>query len=227
MLTAAQVDMLHACYPVVADLPATLQAALRRDALSLQAVPGQLLFNVRDACSHYLMVLDGAVRVTRPTAGGRELVLYRVQPGDSCILTVSCLLGRAVYPASGVAEGDLSGVLISHEWFDQLIAGQPRFRRFVFSFFAQRMTRLMTLIESVAFHRLDQRLADFLLREGPVLQVTHQMIADELGSVREVVSRLLKDLESQALVSLERGQIQVIDPGGLAVIASPLPDLGA
>jgi CRP/FNR family transcriptional regulator len=108
--------------------------------------------------------------------------------------------------------------------FNRLLAESEPFRAFVFHFFAERIANLMALLERVAFGQLDQRLADLLARRGPVIQTTHQMLADKLGSVREVVSRILKDFESQSLVQLQRGRIRVIDQQALAQIAAPLRD---
>jgi CRP/FNR family transcriptional regulator len=137
---------------------------------------------------------------------------------------VSCLLGQADYPARGVVETDLVGYAISRPMFNRLLAESEPFRAFVFQFFAQRVANLMALLEGVAFGQLDQRLAELLARRGPVIPTTHQMLADELGSVREVVSRILKDFESQSLVQLQRGRIRVVDQQSLARIASPLRD---
>ena len=192
----------------------------------VSAADGTSLFAPGDVCNSFVMVTSGAIRVAVGSGSGREIELYRVQPGDSCILTVSCLLGNALYPASGSAVDELNGVVISKALFDRMIAEFADFRQFVFAFFAERLTLLMALIEQVAFQRLDARLASALVRNGPEIHKTHQMLADELGSVREVISRLLKEFESQALVQLDRGWIRVLDPVGLKQIALPFGDLG-
>lgn len=220
MLAPNQTDNLLQSYPVIRALPSQLIEALQQQGQPVHGLPGQVMFSVNDPCNNFLMVVEGVLRVGKSSASGREMALYRVQPGDSCILTVSCLLGEATYPAAGVVEKELSGIAIPRNLFDRLIAESPPFRRFIFSFFAERLTVLMTLIEAVAFQRLDGRLAALLVQEGPCLKKTHQMLADELGSVREVVSRLLKEFETQGLVQLERGQILVLEPGQLARIAS-------
>lgn len=147
-------------------------------------------------------------------------MLYRVQPGDSCILTVSCLLGRAHYPAAGVVEEDLAAYNISRDLFNYLLEESTLFREFVFRFFAERVATLMELIEEVGFRPLDQRLAATLIGRGTIVRVTHQTLADEVGSVREVVSRILKNFERRSILRLERGQIHILDEAALRQIAN-------
>ena len=224
MITHDEFRLLARIYPVLSLLPAPAQAALLADGQRLALPRDRLLFDMESRCASFLMLTAGSIRVTRLAAAGREILLYRLEPGDSCILTVSCLLGQAGYPARGVTETDVVGYAISRPMFNRLLAESEPFRAFVFHFFAQRVANLMALLEGVAFGQLDQRLADLLARRGPVIQTTHQMLADELGSVREVVSRILKDFESQSLVQLQRGRIRVVDQQALARIASPLRD---
>jgi CRP/FNR family transcriptional regulator len=163
-------------------------------------------------------VLAGSIRVVKLAANGRELPLYKVLPGESCIITSSCLLGRTDYNARGVAECETTLMLLPRALFDQLL-DVPVFRDFVFHLFGERIAELMQLVEEVAFHKLDQRLANLLLGKGRQLHTTHQQLADELGSVREMVSRLLKVFADQGLVRLGREQIEILDPAGLRKIA--------
>jgi CRP/FNR family transcriptional regulator len=164
-------------------------------------------------------VIEGSVRVAKCAPNGRELPLYRVTPGETCIISSSCLLGNEDYNARGITEADTLLMLLPKQVFDELLA-EPAFRGFVFNLFAERIADLMQLIEEVAFHRLDQRLATLLLGKGRILHTTHQHLADELGSVREFVSRLLKGFSAQGLVKLSREQIEILDPAGLRRIAS-------
>ncbi len=224
MIPQDEFHQLARFYPVLAQISPPVQAALAADGQRLALPRDRLLFDMESRCASFLMLTAGSIRVTRLAAAGREILLYRLEPGDSCILTVSCLLGQAGYPARGVAETDLVGYAISRPMFNRLLAESEPFRAFVFHFFAERIANLMALLEGVAFGQLDQRLADLLARRGPLIQTTHQMLADELGSVREVVSRILKDFESQSLVQLQRGRIRVIDQQALAQIAAPLRD---
>jgi CRP/FNR family transcriptional regulator len=200
-------------YPVLARLPAELARQLA--AAQVLTVPaGTVLFDERQPCQGFPFVLRGGIRVAKPAANGRELPLYRVLPGESCIITSSCLLGRTDYSARGVAETETDLVLMPRPLFDALM-DQPPFRDFVFHLFSERIADLMQLVEEVAFRKLDQRLADLLLGKGKVVHATHQQLADELGSVREMVSRLLKGFAEQGLVRLGREQVEILDPEGL------------
>ena len=212
-------EALTALYPVLGKLPAGL---LRRicDALQTMEIPsGTAVFDERQPCRGFPFVLAGAIRVAKVSAGGRELPLYRVVAGESCIITSSCLLGHADYNARGVTEGPTTLALLPRELFDEML-GEPVFRDFVFSLFSERMAELMQLVEEVAFRKLDQRLAALLLGKGRVVHATHQQLADELGSVREMVSRLLKGFAGEGLVRLGREQVEVLDAAGLRRVAS-------
>ncbi|HEX8963590.1 MAG TPA: Crp/Fnr family transcriptional regulator [Rhodocyclaceae bacterium] len=211
-------DRLAALYPVLDALPNELRArALEQGQVA--AVPaGAVLFDEHQPCQGFPFILSGGIRVSKLAANGRELPLYRVLPGESCIITSSCLLGHADYNARGVTESPTELVLLPRDVFDELLA-QPAFRDFVFRLFSERMADLMQLIEEVAFRKLDQRLAGLLLGKGKVLHATHQQLADELGSVREIVSRLLKGFAEQGLVRLGREQIEILDPAGLRQMA--------
>jgi CRP/FNR family transcriptional regulator len=206
-------------YPILDDLPKPLKARLDSEMLQMEVSAGTVLFDEQQPCQGFPLVLTGAIRVIKLAANGRELPLYRVLPGESCIITSSCLLGHADYNARGVAESDTTLVLLPRVLFDELLA-QEVFRDFVFHLFSERIAELMQLVEEVAFRKLDQRLANLLLGKGRQLHVTHQQLADELGSVREMVSRLLKGFADQGLVQLGREQIEILDPAGLRKVAS-------
>lgn len=201
--------MLTKLYPVLGHLPEPL-----RDLQEITLPAGAVLFDERQSCRGFPFVLSGGIRVVKTAANGRELPLYRVLPGESCIITSSCLLGRTEYNARGVTESETRLALLPRDRFDALLA-VPAFRDFVFHLFAERIAELMQLVEEVAFRKLDQRLANLLLGKGRRLQVTHQQLADELGSVREMVSRLLKGFAAQGLVRLGRERIEILDPAGL------------
>jgi CRP/FNR family transcriptional regulator len=209
---------LTALYPVLATLPAALRTQVLEQAQTIVVPAGTVLFDEHQPCQGFPFIIDGGIRVLKPAANGRELPLYRVLPGESCIITSSCLLGHVDYNARGIAEAATTLVLLPRALFEQLLA-QPAFRDFVFHLFSERIAELMQLIEEVAFRKLDQRLAGLLLGRGKLLHATHQQLADELGSVREMVSRLLKGFAEQGLVRLGREQVEILDPGGLRRIA--------
>lgn len=206
---------LLATYAVLATLPPALLDDLLREASYHQLPRGALLFDEHHPCQAFPMVVQGSVRVVKATPSGRELRLYRVTPGESCILSSGCLLGGSPYPARGVAESDLTLVTLPAAAFRQLLDQQPQFRQYLFSLFSERLAELMQLVEEVAFRRLDARLATLLLAKGPHIHATHQALADELGSVREIISRLLRAFAEQGLVRLAREQIEVLDTEAL------------
>ena len=191
--------------------------------LKTMKVPkGTVLFRDGDACQGYVFVLDGSVRVQKMDSEGREIVLYRVEDGQTCMLTTSCLLGGKAYPAEGIAEVDTELAMIPAKRFDELLADSA-FRKFALAMISDRIADLMALIEDVAFGRMDARLARRLMEldDGShILRLTHQQLATELGTAREVISRILKDFERRRHVLLGRGSVTLKDPDALWHIAS-------
>ncbi|MDR2015503.1 MAG: Crp/Fnr family transcriptional regulator [Azoarcus sp.] len=194
-----------------ADLAQTLASA----AQPVNAPAGTQLFSPGSPCRRFLLLLDGVVRVQVLSRNGREIVLYRIYPGDSCVVTASCLLGSIAYPATGIAETPIHGAILPTPVFERLLAESPAFRRFVFSAYAARLTDLVARIEEVALERIDARLARLLLRLAlpttNIVERTHQDLAADLGSAREVVSRQLKTFEQSGWVELQRGCIRLLD----------------
>jgi len=212
---------LVALYPAFETMPAALLDEMLAEAIVRTVPAGTVMFDEQNACQAFPMLLEGSIRVTKTAANGRELQLYRVVPGESCILSSSCLLGGAPYTARGIAESEVTLVALPPPLFNRLLAQHEPFRNYVFSLFSERITDLLQLVEAVAFQRLDQRLAALLLGKGKVIHTTHQALADELGSVREIVTRLLKSFAEQGVVSLGREQIEIRDAPKLRRIASP------
>ncbi len=192
---------------------------LAERAVRLQAPAGRRLFQAGDPCREFLLVLQGCIRVQYLDETGNEIVLYRVRAGETCILTTSCLLGDADYPAEGLVEEDLVATAVTLPVFRRALASEA-VRNFVFAAMGRRLVDLMLRIDELAFRRLDRRLARHLLdRRTAVVHTTHQDIAVELGSAREVVSRLLKDFERKGWVRLGRGRIEILHAGALAALA--------
>jgi len=200
---------------------------LRRESALLRVPAGTHLFDEQSACSAFPIVLGGAIRVSKLGPDGREITLYRVTPGESCVLTSGCLLGGMPYTATGMAETDVTLISMTQSLFDALLLQHPPFRRHVFGLFAERLADLTLLVEEVAFHRLDQRLAGLLVARGPVLRTTHQALADELGSVREIVTRLLGQFAACGWVRLAREQISLTDRDSLSRFAQDPADIPA
>ncbi len=181
-----------------------------------------VIFGPGKAPEHLLLLLEGSVRVQQTGENGREVFLYRVAAGESCVLTTACLLAYEDYSAEGIAETDLRAVLVPRATFDALIARSPEFRRFIFTAYSRRITDLFHVIEEVAFRRIDLRLAQKLVAlAGPdgTLHSTHASLATELGSVREVISRQLQEFQRRGWVELGRGTIRVTAPAALKRLA--------
>lgn len=207
-------------FPALAGLD---RAARRRLAAAQQATlpAGEVVFREGDACSHYLMVLAGAVRVQMVSEQGREIVLYRVGEGQTCVLTTACLMGGQAYNAQGVVESEVTALMLPVAAFRDLVAESAGFREFVFSAYGTRLSDLLLLVEEVAFRRVDARLAALLLARSETggMAVTHQGLAVELGTAREVISRQLKEFERRGWVRLGRGRVAVVRPEALAALA--------
>jgi CRP/FNR family transcriptional regulator, anaerobic regulatory protein len=209
-------QLVLARFPVLKGLPEARLSELLAVSPTVRAPAGSVLFEASQPCRGFPLLLDGEVRVFKTAPNGREIVLYRVEAGEGCILSGGCLLGSTPYSATALAESDVLILNIGATQFHELMFEHEPFRRFVFTMYGERLDELMDLVEEVAFRRLDQRLAQLLIHRGPVIHDTHQKIADELGSVREMVSRLLRMFETRGWVALERECVTVLSPKGLA-----------
>lgn len=181
-----------------------------------------VIFGPGKAPEHLLLLLDGCVRVSQMSEAGREIVLYRVNAGESCVLTTACLLAYEDYSAEGIAETDVQAAAIPRRVFDRLVSESTDFRRFVFSAYSKRITDLFMVIEEVAFKRIDIRLAQRLLElknKADIVQATHQKLAVELGSAREVISRQLQEFQRKSWVKASRGEIALLDIPNLKNLA--------
>ncbi len=205
---------LLALYPALAQLPGLLPGLV-----PVSVPAGTQLFREADACQGFPLVLRGEVKVSRSAANGRELELYRVAPGEMCLVSSASLFAEQPLTARGVATIDTTLCLLAPLQFQAALA-DVGFRHYVLGLFAARMADLTGLIEAIAFQKLDSRLAAALLGHGTTLKTTHQALADELGTVREIVSRLLHRFERDGLVELSRESITIRDSAGLRAVAS-------
>lgn len=218
---SALAEELVSLYPVLGESP---PPGWREDLAALgpalQVQPGAVLFDEGAPCRGFPFVLSGEVRVARGAPQGRALELYRVQAGEVCIVSASCLFGQSELSAHGATVQATRLVLLPPALFMRWCAHEP-FRRFVFGVFASRLADLIALAEAVAFQRLDQRLAAALLGHGGTLHTTHQQLADELGTVREMVTRLLRRFEREGWLRLGRERIELLDAAALRRLATP------
>lgn len=214
------VTELAALYPVLGESPPPgWSEDLAALGSALQVPPSTVLFDEGAPCRGFPFVLAGEVRVARGAPQGRALELYRVQAGEVCIVSASCLFGHTTLAAHGATVQPTRLVLLPPTLFMRWCDHEP-FRRFVFGIFASRLADLIALAEAVAFQRLDQRLAAALLGHGGTLHTTHQQLADELGTVREMVTRLLKRFDRAGWVALARERIEILNPAALRQLAA-------
>jgi len=183
-----------------------------------KSVPAnQLLFNLGDVCDHFVFVQTGSVRVELLSSAGQQLLLYRIEGGQSCVMTTACLLGNSNYYAQAVTETEVELVLIPQLAFHSQLTEIPKFRRFVFDGFSERLAVLMQRTAELATQTIDQRLASALLAQinteaaSDVITLTHEQLAIEIGTAREVVSRRLAAFENQGLLVRHRGHIEILD----------------
>jgi CRP/FNR family transcriptional regulator len=202
------------------DLPgldAPTAAALRARAMPLSLPAGAVVFRPGALCTAFPLVTAGVVRVTRLSRQGHELLLYRVGPGETCIMTTACLLSGGPYAVSGVAETDLRALALPPAGFAALMAECDGFRHLVFRDYAARLAGLMARLESLAepaAARLAERL--LALAQGGIVHATHAALAVEIGASRETVSRALERLQAEGLVRLTRAAVEIADAPGLA-----------
>src|SRR5271166_6795947 len=136
-------------FPALAHLPAGIRDRLVRESRLIRMAEGARIFRPGQGPSHFLLLLEGTIRVQQVSGGGREIVLYRIGGGESCVLTAACLLGNKDYNAEGIAETPIEAAAIPRETFDELIAQSNLFRRFVFAGFSARIAGLCRVIEDI------------------------------------------------------------------------------
>ena len=176
-------------------------------------VSGTGLYHDGDRCRGIGFLLSGEIRVFKIGESGREITLYDIFPGETCILNASCLLSGQPYPANATGAADGAVLFVPGHLFKSLMAESETLRAFIFSIFSRRFHEVIELLEEVTFGKLSERLMDYLLEKSAndLLYTSHQNIANDLGSSREVISRLLKDFERRGQVSLSRNKIQIIN----------------
>lgn len=212
-------------FPFFATLPAATRDALLASAVTKKLSHKQVLVRDGGECRYLPFVLEGALRLYKTSPGGREITLYRIEKGESCILSATCILNDGSFPAIAEAEGDTEILLIPSKIIADNVDDHPEWRRFLFGLYAKRLEDVLMLVDEVAFHHMDARLAAYLLRTAAArartVDRTHGEIADELGTSREVVTRILKDFETDGLIETSRGRIRVLEPARLQERATP------
>lgn len=212
-------------YPLLGELSSEGRSNLLAAAAPLEAAKGGVLLREGDRCDPILLVTGGALRVFRSAVDGREISLYRVDPGDVCVLALCAVLDHRPYSATAIVAEPLTALGIRAATFRSLFEQEPALRRLAIESFSKRLEQTMTLVSEVAFARVDQRLAGLLLdrwqshpAEDESIRVTHHELADELGTAREVVSRILRSFADDGLVELGRGWARVLDAHRLGAL---------
>lgn len=183
---------------------------------------GTPIFHAGDECPGFVIVHAGTIKVTLTAENGREIVLYRVKPGEVCLQTFGCLTNHQPYSAEGVAESDLEVEILPDIEFQQRIAEDPSFRQLLFSGVSARFSDMERLIEDVALSGLRVRLARLLLRNADLtgrIEATHERLAAEIGSGRAAVSRTVGEFVRLGLIETKRGSLHICNLTGLEEIS--------
>lgn len=215
MLDPRTIAVLERQYPQIAADPDLLHECATFGSL-IRLPKGHNICHEGDRCSHLALLTLGSARVFKLAESGREITLYRIEPGECCILTASCMLSGRDFPANASAESEVEAVVLPETQVHRWMNSSESWRRFLWNLLAVRLGEVIGLVEEVAFRRIDQRLGEYLTNlageKGGVVQATHSQIAADLGTSREVVSRVLKDFEMRGLLRLARGRIELEDP---------------
>lgn len=218
MIDAAQFERVLRVLPVLQEGDGALAREFRRKAFLARIAAGRDVFVEGDEAASIALLLSGTVRVYKIGETGREITLYRFGLGESCVLTANAILSQQSFPAIATVEQEAEAAMVPADDFRAWVGRYEVWRNFVFDLLSQRLVEVLDVVDDVVFRRMDARLASFLVArsgsENP-MQITHQEIASELGSAREVISRLLEDFSGKGLIESRRGVIEVVDAPGL------------
>lgn len=208
-------------FPFIQSTDAGFRDAFFGRAQYLQIGRGQVVAMEGDRCQGLALVLSGSVRIYKMTPSGRELTLYHIPEGDSCVLTASCIMSDSRFPATAETETDVELIIVPSISARDWLSGNDVWCAFVFGLVSKRLASIILTLEDVAFLKMNVRLAHYLIENADsagALHVTHQHIADELGTSREVVTRLLKEFENDGLLETHRGNIVIRDAAGIQAL---------
>ncbi len=220
----------HECYarlvelfPFLAGADAELAAAFRGAATRARLTAGKQVFLPGERAASLPLLMAGSVRVYKIGHSGREITLYRFGPGEACLLSANSILSGQPLPAAAVVEQRGEAVLVPAASLRRWVQEHELWRRFVFGLMSHRLLDVLGIVDSVVFRRMDARVVALLLeraRRRNSVRITHQQIADELGTSREVVSRILEHIAGAGLLKVTRGRIEILQPGPLAALAA-------
>ncbi|QIK38361.1 Crp/Fnr family transcriptional regulator [Caldichromatium japonicum] len=229
MITDREHQRLLAQFGFLAASPPDFQAEFFSRAQRVQVHAGQPICRAGTQCTHLPLVVEGRARVYQIGENGREITLYRVKAGECCVLTASCLLSARPFPAFVVCEEPIEALVIQPGDARRWLGSCEPWRQYLFGLIMHRLIEVFGVLDAVLFQRLDQRLIAYLLAQAErlgasAIPITHQTLASELGSSREVISRLLKGLEDRGLLKARRGQVELVDPHRLRDRLQDPPD---
>lgn len=214
MINEEQYQRIAMALPLLQEAPAGLVREFRQAAFYARIPAGRDVFVEGDTSSAIALLLSGVVRVYKIGETGREITLYRFGLGQSCVLTANAILSRQTFPAIATVEEDAEAIMIPSDTFRDWVRRHDLWREFVFDLFSQRLATVMAVVDEVVFRQMDRRVAGLILRlarsQNP-LRITHQEIAAELGSSREVISRIIEDFSAQGMLKAGRGTLEVLD----------------
>jgi CRP/FNR family transcriptional regulator len=223
MLDQDQYERIAKGHPLLKRVDPQFEREFKQEAFLARFPVGKDLFIEGDRVDAIPLLISGSVRVYQIGETGREVTLYRFRPGESCVLTATSIFNHQTFPAIATVEEEAEAVMIPEATFSDWIRRFDVWRDFVFDLVTQRLASVMTIVDQVAFRKLDHRLAEFLLKRGRQSnpsEITHQEIAAELGSSREVISRILDDFSGQGAIQSSRGRIEIVDFESLRTRAS-------
>jgi CRP/FNR family transcriptional regulator len=218
MIDSKQFERFVRALPSFGDLDPGLLREFKQMAFFARIAEGRDVFIEGDRVDAIALLISGVVRVYKIGEMGREITLYRFGNGESCILTANAILNQKTFPAVAVVESEAEAVMIPADTFREWVRRYDFWREFVFDLLSQRLSSVMSIVDEVVFRRMDARIAALLLTSTQPrgrIQITHQEIAAELGTSREVVSRILEGFASAGLISSSRGQVELLDKDGL------------
>ena len=214
MIESKQLERILHALPVLAEADPGLLREFQQTAFFTRIPEGRDVFIEGDHVEAIALLISGVVRVYKIGATGREITLYRFGNGESCILTANAILSQKNFPAVATVEKEAEAIMIPADAFRDWVRRYDLWREFVFELLSERLSSVMAIVDEVAFHRMDARLASLLserCQRSDLIHMTHQEIAAELGSSREVISRILEDFSAQGMVEVSRGSIKILD----------------
>ena len=217
-------EKLDIYFPFVKEFTKEEMTELKENLSIRKFKKGEQIHQGEEGCTGVMAICKGRTRTYIFSSKGKEITLFRLLPQDTCILSASCMMNNIVFDIQVAAEEESTLVVITPEYFEELARRHPSVEKFRNDIISMRFSEVMWLVEQILFRRMDQRIAGFLsemanITEKDVISLSHQEIADNLGTAREVVSRILKYMEGDHLIEVSRKEIKILSLEGLEELA--------